>query len=506
MRILLTTLNSQYIHSNPALKYLYTAASGSCDFIEIKEFTINNGDDYIFSEILAGGCGAVCFSCYIWNIERTVYLAENLKKAQPGIIIVAGGPEAGHDAAEFMRENRQIDFVVTGEGEYTFSRLAKALSAGEKNYEGIKGLAYRNGDEIIVNPSVELLVFESVPFPYSMLPCEKDKVIYYESSRGCPFKCSYCMSSLDKTVRALPVARVFREIEYFLLNRAAQVKFIDRTFNYDKARCKDIIKHIIKKDNGVTNFHFEICGELIDDDLIDLLSIAREGLFRFEAGIQSTNKRTLLAVNRSAATEKLLLNMKKLTSLGNVKVHIDLIAGLPYESYYIFKKSFNDAYGLMADELQLGFLKLLKGTQIREKAADFGYEFKRMAPYEVISSRFMPAFDICRLKNIAEMLGLFYNRGGFKRALCYAVETLADSPFAFFEEFSIFYNLKGFQHVSHKREDLYRILYEYAAWKCQKLDIPVEDFLALLRADLSESINPEVVKKFERKGWNYETG
>ena len=505
MRILLTTLNSKYIHSNPALKYLYTVAAGCCDFIEIKEFTINDNPDYVFGEILAGGYDVICFSCYIWNIEETVYLAENIKKAEPGSLIVLGGPETSYETAEFMGEQKHIDFVVMGEGEYTFSCLAAALSSGEGNYGNIRGLAYREGDEVIVNQPVELLVFESIPFPYNLLPCEKDKVIYYESSRGCPFKCGYCMSSLDTRVRALPLERVFRELEYFLAKEVAQVKFVDRTFNYDRTRCKEVVRHIIRRDNGVTGFHFEICGELIDDDFIDLLSVARKGLFQFEAGVQSTHRKTLEAVNRSAAVDKLLRNMKKLTDLGNVKVHADLIAGLPFEDYDTFKKSFNDVYGLKADMFQLGFLKLLKGTAIREQAGLYDYKFKRKAPYEVISNRFLPARDVCRLKNIEEMLSLYCNRGGFKRALEYAVTVFAENPFAFFEEFSIFYNLKGFQHKSHKKEDLYRILYEYASWKSQKTGIPAGDFLKLLTEDMGESLSPEAAKKFERKIFVHET-
>jgi len=277
------------------------------------------------------------------------------------------------------------------------------------------------------------------------------------------------MSSLEKKVRALPIDRVFREMAFFIGQNVKQVKFIDRTFNWNAGRCKEIIKYLINRDNGVTNFHFEICGDLIDNEFIELLSPAREGLFQFEVGVQSTNKKTLASVKRSVAIDKLLHYTKKLTDLPNIKVHVDLIAGLPFEDYYTFKKSFNAVYGLGADTFQLGFLKLLRGTEMRAKAGDYRYIYRRKAPYEIISNMFLSVKDLCRLKQIAEIVNLYYNRGGFERELEYATGKLAKTPFDFYEEFSIYYNLKGFQDKSHKKEDLHRILREYMEWKIKKL-------------------------------------
>jgi len=502
MKILLTTLNSKYIHTNPALKYLYTAAEASGAHFVINEFNINNNSDYIFTEILSGEYDAICFSCYVWNIEDTAYLAENIKKAQPGVVIVCGGPETGYATADFMNRHGYIDFVVTGEGEYTFDCLVKAWVSKDIAFEDIKGLAYRKDGDIIVNPPAGTLIFDSVPFPYSKLPCENDKIIYYESSRGCPFNCIYCMSSLEKKVRALPLDRVIRDMEYFLGNRVKQVKFIDRTFNWDKTRCKNILKYLINRDNEVTNFHFEMCGEFIDDELVEIIKAARAGLFQFEIGIQSTHRKTLTAVRRSTAVDELLKNTGKLTALGNINVHIDLIAGLPFEHYYAFKTSFNDAYELNADTLQLGFLKLLKGTEMRRKAAMYHYEFKSKAPYEIISNMFLSARDVRRLKQIEELLNLYYNRGGFEKTLRYATGTLAETPFDFYEEFSIFYNLKGFQGRQYKKDDLYRILFDYTAWKCRKISIKTDDFLSLLTEDMDNSFNPDAKKNFEKKGWS----
>ncbi|MCL2436463.1 MAG: B12-binding domain-containing radical SAM protein [Clostridiales bacterium] len=501
MRVLLASLNSKYVHSNLALKYLYAAAASSPASIEIKEFTINNNDSYVFTEILAGAYDVICFSCYVWNIEATAYLAENLKKANPDAVIVFGGPETSYDTVRFMQRNKAVDFVVIGEGEQPFARLLDALASEDTRYEAIAGLAYRSGNHILVNPVAEPLAFESVLFPYPMVAWEHDRIMYYQSSRGCPFHCAYCMSSLEKTLRALPIERVFQDIGYFLGNHVKQVKFVDRTFNWDNARCREILQYMIDKDNGVTNFHFEICGELIDDAFVDLISTARKGLFQFEIGIQSTNKQTLAAVNRSVAIENVLQNAAKVTALDNVYIHIDLIAGLPFEDYDTFKQSFNDAYGLSADTLQLGFLKLLKGTEIREKAAEYRYTYRRKAPYEMISNMFLSAQDVCRLKQIEEVLDLYHNRDGFAKTLQYATKALAQTPFDFYEEFSIFFHLKGFQHRAHKKEDLYRILYAYAVWKTKKLEISSEPILSMLVEDMGESLNPDAIKKFERKGW-----
>jgi len=502
MKILLTTLNSKYVHSNLALKLLYTCAAEKCEGLEIKEFTINQNDDYIFTELLQEEYDVICFSCYIWNIERIIDLAENIKKAQPDVWIVLGGPETSFETVEFIKKHKSIDFIITGEGEYTFSSLCRALKTCDERFEKIKGLVYRKDGKIYVNPPSELLIFESIPFPYDTMPCESDKVLYYESARGCPFSCSYCLSSLDKKIRALSLGRVFHDLDWFLEREVKQVKFVDRTFNWDKVRCNEIVKYIIEKDNAITNFHVEICGEFIDDEFLDLAARARKGLFQFEIGIQSTYKKTLAAVNRSDQIEKLLHNTRKLTALGNVKVHVDLIAGLPYESYHTFQNSFNDVYSLGADTFQLGFLKLLKGTEIREKIELYRYEYRRKAPYEVISNRFISAKDITRLKQIEELLDLYDNRGGFEKTLGAIIENLAESAFAFYEEFSIFYSLKGFQHRSHKKEDLYRILYEYINWKCKTTEITPEAFITLLSEDLQRTMNQDAVKKFERKGWN----
>lgn len=501
MKVLLTTLNSKYVHTNLALKYLYVTSKDVCRRLTLKEYTINNDDEYIFNDLVQGSYDIICFSCYIWNIEKIKELAANLKLACPQIKIIMGGPEVSYDAPAFLRENPAVDFIVRGEGEYTLRCLLMKLQEGKKDFETIKGISFRVGDSIGQTEDADLLVFETVPFPYGYFDCEKDKVIYYESTRGCPYNCAYCISSLEKKMRALPVERVKEDLDCFIYNGVRQVKFIDRTFNWDRDRCYRIMQYIMQHDTGKTNFHFELCGDLVDSELITLLEGARKGLFQFEIGIQSINKKTLLAINRKNDLERTMENIRRLVSLGNIDIHVDLIAGLPFEDYYSFKKSFNLVYDLGADAFQLGFLKLLKGTQIRGQADQYDYKYRKKAPYEVISNMFISAADMTRLKQMEYLLDIYYNRGGFKNTLEYATRVLAKTPFDFFEEFAVFYNLKGYQEASHKKEDMYRILYQYAKWKMRKEPEVAEEICYLLKEDMRDTLNPEAIKRFEKIGW-----
>ncbi len=492
MKILLTTLNAKYIHSNLALKYLYMSAIENRRAIDMREFTINNPEDYVYTEIIRGGYNVICFSCYIWNITKTLYLAENIKKARPDIKILLGGPEVSYDSIEFMRKHKYVDYIIVGEGEEVFE---------ERSFEKIKGLIYRANGKIYVNPVSDLQEFENVPFPYSFLIPKEDKIIYYESVRGCPFRCSYCLSSIEKHVRPLPLERVKKELDFFILKKVKQVKFIDRTFNYDKARCNEIVKYILDKDNGITNFHFEICGDLINDEFVELLSTARRGLFQVEIGIQSLNPLTLETVNRNKNTDALLEKIKKIIDLGNIHTHVDLIAGLPFEDYLSFINSFNGVYSLGAEQVQLGFLKLLKGTKIRDEKEVYEYVFRDIAPYEVISNRFISADGIARLKMVENLLDLYYNRGGFFKTLKYSIGKVKATAFDFYEEFAYFFYLKGYQNRSHKKEDLYRIFYQYACWKDRSLPGVADEIKRLLTIDMGETLNPDAIKKFNRKGW-----
>lgn len=495
MKVLLTTLNSKYVHSNLALKYLYLAAKDVCDSLEIREFTINNSRDYVFTELVTADCDAVCFSCYIWNIEKILELAADLKKARPQVRILLGGPEVSYDAEQVLREHPFVDFVLAGEGEKTFPQWCRAL-AGRASFDRTAGLVYWDNGRIAVNPGMQPADLEQIPFPYEAFPCEEDRVIYYESSRGCPFGCSYCISSLDKRIRSLPAERVKADLACFLDKRVKQVKLLDRTFNWDKARTLELFRYLIDQDNGVTNFHFEICADLLDEETFAVLGGARKGLFQFEIGIQSTNPDTLAAVRRSGDVGNVLASVSRLVELGNSHIHVDLIAGLPYEDYRIFRKSFNDVYALGADNLQLGFLKLLKGTDIRADADRYGYTYMSKAPYQIISNQFLTAGEVCRLKQIETVLDLYDNRGGFSNTLSAAISMTAETPFDFYEALADYYYAKGFQHRSHKKEDLYRILFQFFGSLGRG-----EQLLPLLETDLKQTMNFDAVKKFLRKGW-----
>lgn len=517
MKLLLTTLNAKYVHSNLALKYLWQEAAARFKHVRLQEFTINNEADYVFCELVQGDYDLACFSCYVWNIEKTLILAENLKKARPRCRLLLGGPEVSFEGERFLKDHPFVDFLIQGEGEAPFSAFLERLELleqtgdanadfrdwdwGDWDWEDIPALAFRQGDRIRVNPPDPAPRFDATPFPYEGLPWEEDKVVYYESARGCPFRCAYCLSSVEKDVRPLPMERVKRELDYLIRKRPRQVKFIDRTFNYDRRRCNEILGFLMEKDNGFTNFHLEICGELLEEETLRLLSGARPGLFQMEIGVQSTNPDTLESINRGGDFARLAENVGRLKAMGGIHLHLDLIAGLPYEDYLSFQNSFDDVYRLRPHQLQLGFLKLLKGSPLREKAAYYRYEFRRTAPYEVISNAFLSAGGLVRLKMAEAVLDLYFNRGGFAKSLERAAFVLYQSPFAFYQELGDFYYLKGFQHKSHKKEDLYRILRQFFTWKYRRDRGQEALVFELLEEDLRDAMNPDAVKKFEKKGW-----
>ncbi|MDD3289562.1 MAG: radical SAM protein, partial [Eubacteriales bacterium] len=398
MRILLTTLNSKFIHSNLALRYLYSVAGRYRDQMEIDEYTINHTDDYIFTELMRKDSKLYCFSCYIWNIERTLYLAQTLKQAKPNVKILLGGPEVSYEGEEFLFQNPYVDYVIQGEGEGAFSAFLKQYFATMPDYDSVWGLLYRSGAIVRKNKPCPPLKFESVPNPYELLPAEEDKILYYESSRGCPFNCAYCLSCIERQVRALPLERVKEDLKYFIYKRVKQVKFVDRTFNFDARRSLEIMKYLIEKDNGITNYHLELCGELMTEEHFALLSQARPGLFQFEIGVQSTHPSTLNAINRRGNFDKIAETVRRIQAIGGIHLHLDLIAGLPLEDYNLFRHSFNDVYGLQPDALQVGFLKLLKGTPLREDARLYGYVYRQKAPYEVITNSYISADGLVRIK------------------------------------------------------------------------------------------------------------
>ncbi|NCB41178.1 MAG: DUF4080 domain-containing protein [Clostridia bacterium] len=498
MKILLTTLNTKYVHSNLALRYLYAVAGDYRDCIEIAEYTINHYDDYIFTELMRRDSKLYCFSCYIWNIDRILYLVENLKKAKPNVKILLGGPEVSFEGEEFLFNNPYVDFVIQGEGEGTFSNFLAQYFSSLPNYEEILGLMYRDGSFVKRNSPCPLLKFESVPNPYDFLPAEEDKVLYYESSRGCPYRCAYCLSSLEHQVRALSLERVKTDLNYFIYKRVKQVKLVDRTFNFDANRSLEIMKHIIQKDNGITNFHMEMCGELFTEDYYTLLQGVRPGLFQFEIGVQSTNQSTLNSVNRRGNFSKVEEAVKRLQKIGGIHLHLDLIAGLPLEDYSTFRHSFNDVYSLNPNEFQVGFLKLLKGTQLRDEAKLYGYVYRSKAPYEIITSSYISADGLIRIKMIADMVDIYYNRSGFVRTI-EAVLKYYDNPFDFYEELGVWYYSRGHQSKSHSKEDQYRIIRSFLRrWGKEDGEYLFDN---VLKEDMSEFLNEDAMKRFEKKGW-----
>ncbi|MDD3864258.1 MAG: DUF4080 domain-containing protein [Eubacteriales bacterium] len=498
MRILLTTLNSKFIHSNLALRYLYSVAGRYRDQMEIDEYTINHTDDYIFTELMRKDSKLYCFSCYIWNIERTLYLAQTLKQAKPNVKILLGGPEVSYEGEEFLFQNPYVDYVIQGEGEGAFSAFLKQYFATMPDYDSVWGLLYRSGAIVRKNKPCPPLKFESVPNPYELLPAEEDKILYYESSRGCPFNCAYCLSCIERQVRALPLERVKEDLKYFIYKRVKQVKFVDRTFNFDARRSLEIMKYLIEKDNGITNYHLELCGELMTEEHFALLSQARPGLFQFEIGVQSTHPSTLNAINRRGNFDKIAETVRRIQAIGGIHLHLDLIAGLPLEDYNLFRHSFNDVYGLQPDALQVGFLKLLKGTPLREDARLYGYVYRQKAPYEVITNSYISADGLVRIKMIAEMVDLYYNRGGFEKTLEEAL-AYCGNAFDFYEELALWYYAKGHNRKSHRKEDLYRILRVYLRrWGQEGVEDPFDE---LLEADLEKAMNPEAVKRFHKEGW-----
>ena len=501
MKILLTTLNSKFIHSNLALRYLYEAAAEYRSSLVLQEFTINQEEDHIYLEILRGGYDAVCFSCYIWNRDKTLQLADNLKKAKPGLAILAGGPELSIEPVKAMTEHKSLDFVIEGEGERPFFLWLAQMHQSSPDFQQIPGLSWRSAGKLCSNPPAPPLPMTEIPFPYEHRDPDPDKLVYYETSRGCPFRCSYCLSSLSKGIRSLPLETVKLQLTRLLQWKLPQIKLVDRTFNWDRARCEEIVDFLIDQDNGVTNFHLELCGDLIDPPLISLLGRARKGLFQLEIGVQSTNPRVLEVVSRVCDFPVLARNVERIRELGTAHLHLDLIAGLPHEDLASFRNSFNDVYRIQPDHLQLGFLKMLHGSGIREQAQEFGYLYRKKPPYEVISNRDLSATEIVLLKMIENVLDLYYNRGGFPRTLQALTSRSSWTPFDCYRALALYYYESGFQHRSHSKEDLYRILRNFLEESKDLSQEEKDKALHLLLADREAHLHPDAIHKFDKKGW-----
>ena len=461
MKILLVACNAKYIHSNLAVYDLQAYASDYADHIVLKEYTINQQKDDIMRDIYLEHPDVVCVSCYIWNLSFVKELMADLIKILPGADFWAGGPEVSYDAEKFLTENSEFKGVMVGEGEETFKELAGYYV--EKNPQDLKdmtGICYRDGDQIIHNGWRQIMDLSSIPFIYKDLSEFKNRIIYYESSRGCPFSCSYCLSSIEKKLRFRDTETVKKELQFFIDNKVPQVKFVDRTFNCKHDHAMAIWKYINEHDNGVTNFHFEISADLLREEELQEMSTMRPGLIQLEIGVQSTNPDTIKAIHRTMDFEKLKGIVDRIHSFGNIHQHLDLIAGLPYEDYDSFRHSFNDVYALKPQQLQLGFLKVLKGSHMMEMCKEYGIVYKTQEPYEVLSTKWLDYDHVLKLKTVENMVEVYYNSGQFQNTLEY-LENFFQDAFSIYERLGSFYMEKGYGDVSHTRMRRYEILLEF---------------------------------------------
>ncbi len=481
MKFLLVALNSKYIHSNPAIYSLRAYAGVEYrEHIEIAEYTINNQLQEIMADIYLKKPDVIGFSCYIWNWSMIQELLEEVHKLLPNVPVWLGGPEVSFDAPEILQKYPQVNGIMIGEGEETFKELVgfyvgnaksceanreadvngtvadKMLDEKAKTLADIAGLCIPSG---YTKPR-ELTNISELPFLYDDLEPFANKIIYYESSRGCPYRCSYCLSSIDKTVRLRDINVVKKELQFFLDHRVKQVKFVDRTFNCNHEHAMEIWRYIHEYDNGVTNFHFEVSADILKENQIQLLNQMRPGLAQLEIGVQSTNPDTLRAIDRVMNVERLEGIVDAINQGQNVHQHLDLIAGLPYEDYESFAESFNRVYAMKPEQLQLGFLKVLKGSKMHDCAGEYGICYMSKPPYEVLYTKWLSFDDVLRLKRIEEMVELYYNSNQYTHTIPFLVRAF-ETPFAMYEAMADFYEEKGFFVNSPARAYRYHVLLEF---------------------------------------------
>ena len=481
MRVLLIAVNAKYIHSNPAVYSLRAYAQAALGDqpevgIEIAEYTINQNTENILADIYRHRPDIAAFSCYIWNWNTIQELLPELPKLLPDTKLWLGEQEVSFHAEKILAQYTQLTGIMVGEGEETFTQLVRFYHAPKGQLQDIPGLVLPQGR---TQPR-ELTDMSKLPFLYEDLGKFQNRIIYYESQRGCPFRCAYCLSAIDKSVRLRDIETVKKELQYFLDHKVSQVKFIDRTFNCNAAHALAIWRYLLENDNGVTNFHFEIAADLMTEEELEVLKQMRPGLIQLEIGVQSTNEQTLHAINRYMSLEHLRQVVDKIHSFHNIHQHLDLIAGLPYEDYDSFVTSFNDVYAMRPQQLQLGFLKVLKGSPIEEKAEEYGIVYNSRPPYEVLYSRWIPYDDVLRLKGIEEMVELYYNSCQFTHTLP-VLEKEFSSPFALYEALSQYYEEKGYYINTPARAYRYQVLLEFAQ---QKAPARSELYAQLLTFDM----------------------
>ena len=457
MKFLLVAVNAKYIHSNPAIYSLRAFAGEEMQpYIELAEYTINQSLTEILADLFKRKPDAIGFSCYIWNWRMIRELLTELQKVLPETDLWLGGPEVTYDADLILKKYANLRGIIIGEGEETFRELLSAYVHGGR-WQDIAGLCLPEG-YTSVRPLTDM---NKLPFLYHDLKPFTNKIIYYETSRGCPYRCSYCLSSIDKAVRLRDISVVKKELQFFLDNKVAQVKFVDRTFNCSHEHAMAIWQYLYEHDNGVTNFHFEISADILRQNEIALLNKLRPGLAQLEIGVQSTNEETIRAIHRVMNVDRLEQIVAAVHRGHNIHQHLDLIAGLPYENYESFGRSFDRVYAMKPEQLQLGFLKVLKGSEMSERAEEFGIRYLEEPPYEVLYTKWLPYPDVLRLKQIEEMVELYYNSNQFTHTLPFLARAFSGA-FAMFEALAGFYEREGFFTNSPARAYRYQVLLQFA--------------------------------------------
>lgn len=469
MKLLLTAINAKYIHSNLAVYSLRAYAKEYREQIELAEYTINHRMEYILSGIYKKRPDVLCFSCYIWNISEVLAVAEEFHKLCPDVPIWMGGPEVSYEVENFLQEHPFVTGVMVGEGEKIFQDLCEyyvnleekgKICFGEKP-ETIKGLAFLNADgHMILTEPQTPLDMSTIPFCYDEMEDFKNRIIYYESSRGCPFRCSYCLSSIDKKLRFKDIGLVKQELLFFIEKEVPQVKFVDRTFNCDHHHAMEIWRFLKENDRGITNFHFEIAADLLTDEEIEFIAGLRPGLIQLEIGVQTTNPETITEIHRSMDLERVKYVTSRIKEGKNVHQHLDLIAGLPFEDYMTFQKSFDEIYALKPEQLQLGFLKVLKGSYMFEHAKEYGVIYQSRPPYETMETKWLSFDEVLKIKQVEEMLEVYYNSRQYPMSIK-LLETEFDSAFAMFAALGDYYEQKGYFSLSHSRIQRLNIFLEF---------------------------------------------
>ena len=487
MKILLTAVNSKYIHSNPAVyelkSYYEKETQKKAEQVWIAEYTINQPLDEIIGGIYEKRPDVVALSCYLWNIEYVQKLIPELKKVLPALKIWLGGPEVSYNAEFVLQKNPQADVIIIGEGEQPFLALCEAKT-NEKSYAKIPGICYRSGQAIVKNATAALCEMDSLPFIYEDLKPFQNKIIYYESSRGCPYGCSYCLSSVSRCVRFKSLDKVYEELQFFLDQKVAQVKFVDRTFNCSHERTKGIFQFLLEHDNQITNFHFEISGDLMSDEETDILRQMRPGLVQLEIGVQTINPTTIHAIHRTMDLKQLSHNVARIHEGKNVHQHLDLIAGLPYEDAESFQKSFDYVYALQPEQLQLGFLKVLKGSDMYAQAGKYGIVYQDRPPYEVMYTNWISYDEILYLKKIEKMVEAYYNSRQYVHTMEYW-GSFFSSAFAMYAVLVSYYEKRNLFAKSQSRTDRYTILQDcIQRWAKDRQEFSVQTAEEILLFDL----------------------